>query len=89
MRNKNMKFYYSPLSIGGVLLIVWGIWILTEMIIGAYPTYLAFILPIIGIGLLVLDFYIRKSKIDRKQKVLIQVISFVLILNIGYFFLKM
>ena len=84
-----MKFYYSPLSIGAILLIVWGLWILIEMILGAYPTYLAFIFPIIGMGLLILDSYIRKSKLDIKQKVLIQAISIVLMLAIGYFFLKM
>jgi len=89
MRSQNMKFYYSPLSIGAILLIVWGLWILIEMILGAYPTYLAFIFPIIGMGLLILDSYIRKSKLDIKQKVLIQAISIVLMLAIGYFFLKM
>lgn len=83
-----MKFYYSPLSIGAVLLIVWGLWILTEMIIGAYPTYLAFIFPVLGIGLLVLDYYIRKSKLAIKQKVLIQLISIASILALGYLYLK-
>lgn len=89
MRNQNMRFYYLPLSIGAIVLIIWGLWILAEMIMGAYPTYLAFIFPIIGIGLLVLDLYVRKLKIDRKQKVLIQLISIALTVTIGCFFLKM
>ena len=88
MKNQNMKFYYSPLSIGAFLLICWGIWILIAILRGAYPTYFVFIFPSVGIGLLILDNYIRKSKLDIRNKLLIQLASLVLILFVGYLLFK-
>lgn len=88
MNSQKMKFYYSPLSIGAMLFLVWGVWILIEMLKGAYPTYLVFILPILGILLLVIDYFLRKSDFSLKAKLFIQTASIVLIVIVGYLFLQ-
>ena len=88
INSQRMKLYYSPLSIGAILLSVWGMWMFVATLRGAYPTYLAFLLPVLGIFLLVIDYFIRKSKRSAKSKLLIQTISVVLILIVGYLLLR-
>jgi|GEM_PF-1369721 len=88
MNSQKMKFYYSPLSIGAILFLAWGVWVLIKMLRGAYPTYLAFILPILGILLLVIDYFVRKSASSLKAKLFIQTVSVVLIVIVGYLLLK-
>ncbi len=83
-----MKFYQSPLSIVAILFLVWGLWMLMAMFKGAYPTYLAFIYPIFGILLFVMDYFIRKSDFELKIKLLIQIISIMVIVAIGYLLFK-
>ena len=88
MNNQKMKFYYSPLSIGAILFLAWGLWMLMEMLQGAYPTYLAFVFPILGILLFLIDYFVRKSNFSLKAKLFIQTISIVLIVIVGYLLLK-
>ena len=81
-----MRYYHSLLSIGAILLIILGIWILIAMIKGAYPTSLVFIFPLLGFILLFLDKYIRKSKLKIKNKIFIQ-ITILSIVMLGFFLL--
>lgn len=64
---KKMKFYYSPLSIVAILLFAWGLRLLFAMLKGAWATYLAFIFPILGIMLFVIDYYLRKSRLKIRR----------------------
>ena len=82
--NQKMKLYYSPLSIAAILLSTLGVSMLISMLMGAYPTYLSFILIVVGSLLLWIDSFIRKSKRSAKSKLLIQLLGIVLILIIGY-----
>ncbi len=80
-----MKFYYSPLSVAATLLLFWSLYILFKMSRGAYPTYFVLILPILGVLLLLIDYYlIRKSVLNIRAKLFIQIWAVLLIIILGF-----
>jgi hypothetical protein len=83
-----MKFYQSPLSIGGILLFIAGSILTIRMLNGAWPTYFAFIFLGMGIVMLIIDYFIRKSGLGFSTKLIIQSLSVVVPLLVGYLFFK-
>ena len=67
-----MKIYYSPLSFFAIAVMFFGLWILINMINGGYPTYLGVLLPIVGFALLITDFILRKSSLESRRILVIQ-----------------
>lgn len=84
--NNPMKFYQSPLSIGGILLFIAGAYLLIAMLRGAWPTYFAFVFLGVGIVMLIIDYFIRKSELSFSTKLIIQSLSIVVPLLVGYLF---
>jgi len=81
-----MKLYQSPLSIGGILLFIAGAYLCIRMLMGAWPTYFAFIFLGLGIVMLVIDYFIRKSGLGFSTKLIIQSLCVVVPLVVGYLF---
>jgi hypothetical protein len=67
-----MKFYQSPLSLFGILFLGAGIYFIFMMFKGTYPSMFFFFLLIMGFIMLLLDHFIRKSKLGFKTKLVIQ-----------------
>jgi hypothetical protein len=67
-----MKIHHSPLSIVGALSLVGGTYLTIVMIMGAWPTYFAFVFLAVGVIILVLDYFIRKSGMNFRTKLFIQ-----------------
>ncbi len=84
-----MKFYYSPLSIAAILLFAWGIQLIVAMLRGAWATYFAFIFPALGIILFIADFYIKKSNLKFRSKLIIQILIVLFLLVVGYLIFKL
>ncbi len=81
-----MKLYQSPLSIGGIFLFIAGSIITIRMFNGAWPTYFAFIFLGLGIVMMMIDYFIRKSIMKFSNKLIIQSLCVVLPLLVGYLF---
>ncbi len=81
-----MKLYQSPLSIGGSLLFIAGSYLGVKMLMGAWPTYFAFIFLGIGIIMLVIDYFIRKSRLGFSIKLIIQSLCVIVPLAVGYLY---
>ena len=81
-----MKLYQSPLSIGGILLFIAGSYLVIAMLRGAWPTYFAFIFLGLGIVMLIVDYFIRKSGLGFSTKLIIQSLCVVVPLIVGYLF---
>jgi hypothetical protein len=81
-----MKLYQSPLSIGGILLLVAGLYLVIAMLRGAWPTYFSFIFLGIGIVMLTIDYFIRKSELEFSTKLIIQSFCTILPLLVGYLY---
>jgi hypothetical protein len=81
-----MKSYQSPLSIGGILLFIAGTYLSIRMLMGAWPTSFAFIFLGLGIVMLVLDYFIRKSGLSFSTKLIVQSLCVVVPLVIGYLY---
>ena len=68
-----MKFYWSPLSIIGVLFVLAGIYFVWAMFFtGGYPSYVFFIILLLGIVMLAGDYFLRKSTLQLSAKLIIQ-----------------
>jgi|11_taG_2_1085331.scaffolds.fasta_scaffold13398_2 hypothetical protein len=81
-----MKIYQSPLSLGGILLLIAGLYLIIVMLKGAWPTYFSFIFLGLGIAMLVIDYFIRKSGLEFSTKLIIQSLCTIAPLLIGYLF---
>ena len=68
-----MKLYQSPLSIVGLLYILLSLYFIWGMFFkGFYPTYSFFGTVLIGLIMLVVDYYLRKSSISLSVKLILQ-----------------
>jgi hypothetical protein len=81
-----MKLYQSPLSIVGILLFIAGAYLGIRMLMGAWPTYFAFIFLGLGIVMVVIDYFIRKSGLGFSTKLIVQTLCVVVPLVIGYLY---
>ena len=81
-----MKFYQSPLSLTGIIVLLAGIYLCIAMLAGSWPTYFAFIFLGVGILMLIVDYFIRKSKWLFKTKLIVQTLCFVIPLLFVYLF---
>jgi hypothetical protein len=68
----SMRFYQSPLSIGGTLFLIVGLYFIWAMFRGTYPTIFFFIILGMGIAMLLVDYFIRKSGLSFGIKLTIQ-----------------
>jgi hypothetical protein len=78
-----MKFYQSPLSIGGILFVITGFYFIWAMFRGTYPTIFFFFILGIGIIMLLVDYFIRKSGLNFGMKLIVQSLCIVIPLLIG------
>ena len=83
---KTMRLYQSPLSIGGIFLFIAGAYLTIAMFRGAWPTYFAFIFLGMGIIMLIIDYFIRKSGLKFSTKIIIQTLFAIVFLLVGYLF---
>lgn len=81
-----MKIYQSPLSMGGILSFAAGAYLTIAMLMGAWPTYFAFVFLGVGVVMLVLDYFIRKSGMKFITKLLIQTLCAAVPLLLAYLF---
>ena len=79
-----MRVYLNPLFFFSLIVMALGLSILIRIAEGAYPTYLVIILPAISIGMILIDFRIRKSRMTNMNKVLFQILGLVLALFLCY-----
>lgn len=82
----NMKIYMSPLSLAGIFYILSGLFITAAMILGGYPTYLFIIAPLVGIAILQIDYFVRKSKLSFMLKFSIQIVCAIISLIVVFLF---
>jgi len=79
-----MKFYYSPLSIGALLMSILGLWMIFLILKGAYPTYLSFVLLGTGVLSFIIDYFIRNLNLGLKYKIIFQSTIILFIVFTGY-----
>ncbi len=81
-----MKIQYSPLSIGGILFILVGLYFIIAMLRGGYPSIVLFIILPLGIIMLVTDYFLRRSGLAFSTKLVIQIIGVLVPIILGYLF---
>ncbi len=80
--NDYRKFYQSPLSLLSLLLVLYGLWMLIEIVMGAWATYLVHVYIALGIFLWLIDLFIRKSQYSKRTKIALEVAIVLLTLGV-------